>query len=47
LYEGLKAGNSTMMVPASILDNMNLGNFAGIQALSEVNKDKKNKKDKR
>ncbi|MBN2545474.1 MAG: hypothetical protein JXB50_06740 [Spirochaetes bacterium] len=44
LFEGLKAGNSTMMVPATILDNMNLGNFAGIQALSEVKKSKKNKK---
>lgn len=40
LFEGLKAGNSTMMVPSSIIDNMNLGNFMGMQAINEVNKEK-------
>lgn len=43
LFEGLKAGNSTMMVPASILENMNLGNFAGLFALSEIKKSKNKK----
>ena len=38
LFEGLKSGNSMMMVPSSVLDNMNLGNFMGMQALGEVKK---------
>lgn len=46
LFEGLKAGNSMMMVPSSILDNMNLGNFLGATAIGEVNK-KKNKETKK
>jgi regulator of protease activity HflC (stomatin/prohibitin superfamily) len=30
LYEGLKAGNSMMLVPASVLDTMNLGSLAAM-----------------
>ena len=41
LFEGLKAGNSMMMVPSNVLDNSNIGNFLGITAMGEVNKKKK------
>ena len=30
IYEGLRAGNSIMLVPASVLDTMNLGSFAAL-----------------
>lgn len=30
IYEGLRAGNSIMLVPASVLDTMNLGSFAAM-----------------
>lgn len=46
LYEGLKSGNSMMMVPSSILDSKNMDNLFGIQALNEINKNKKKQKKK-
>jgi len=45
LLEGLKAGNSMLMVPSSIVDKENLNSLFGVQALAEINKlKKKNKK---
>ena len=44
LFEGLKSGNSMMMVPSSVLDNINLGNVFGIQAMGEVKKQQKKDK---
>ena len=38
LFEGLKSGNSMMMVPSSVLDNTNVGNIFGLQAMGEVKK---------
>ncbi len=44
LFEGLKAGNSMMMVPSSILDNTNVGNMFGIEAMGELRKAQNKKK---
>lgn len=44
LFEGLKAGNSMMMVPSSILDNSNVGNMFGIEAMGEMRKAQNKKK---
>lgn len=41
LYEGLKENSTIVLVPSSALDTMQLGNLAGITALSEIEKGKK------
>lgn len=46
LFEGLKAGNSMMLVPSSILDNSNIGNIFGLQAMGEIKKTQNNKNKK-
>jgi regulator of protease activity HflC (stomatin/prohibitin superfamily) len=49
LFEGLKAGNSMMMVPSSVLESMDLGGSLGVQAINEVRKKTRkttNKEDK-
>jgi regulator of protease activity HflC (stomatin/prohibitin superfamily) len=46
LYEGLKQNSTIVIVPSSAIDTMQLGNLAGITALSMgIDKDKPNKED--
>ena len=37
IYEGIRQNNSMMLMPASILDNMNLGTVLGSAALQKLN----------
>jgi hypothetical protein len=36
VYEGIRRNNSMMLMPASILDNMNLGTVLGSAALQKL-----------
>ncbi|MDD1672587.1 MAG: slipin family protein [Methanomicrobiales archaeon] len=48
LYEGLKAGRSTLiLVPASVLDTMSLGDTSGIVALTKMMSEEKEQDDNR
>ena len=38
LYESVKERGSTIIVPSSAIDSMNLGGLAGFAALSQANK---------
>ena len=44
IFEGLKAGNSMIMVPSDITKDMNLDSAIGLYALGEAKKGKKGKK---
>jgi hypothetical protein len=41
IQEGLIAGNTMMMVPSSMIDNICMDNLMGASALSEINKKNK------
>lgn len=45
LNEGLKSGNSMMMVPSNVLENIEGGDVFGIAALEELNKKKGKRKE--
>ncbi|MDR0525536.1 MAG: slipin family protein [Spirochaetaceae bacterium] len=47
LNEGLKAGNSMMLVPNHITEELNSQDIFGIQALSELRRDKRDKKEEK
>jgi len=46
LNEGLKAGNSMMMVPSNIMEQLSTKDLFGIQALEEINKIKNKSEEK-
>jgi regulator of protease activity HflC (stomatin/prohibitin superfamily) len=45
INEGLKAGNSMILVPSNVSDELQTDNLFGVKAMGEINKMKKEKKD--